>query len=67
MQEQTLRQQARLRALRARAKLREEQLNNEWRLARWGEAVVVALGELDAAVADVSRVRAASQGELCGR
>ena len=52
MQKHTLRQQARLRARQARAKVRQEQLEKERRLARWGEEVVVALAERDAAVAE---------------
>lgn len=52
MQKQARRQQARLRARQARAKVREEQVEKERRLARWGEAVVVALAERDAAVAE---------------
>lgn len=52
MQKQALRQQARLRARQARAKVREEQAERQRRLARWGEVVVVALAERDAAVAD---------------
>ena len=52
VQKQARRQQARLRARQARAKARKEQVEKERRLARWGEAVVVALAERDAAVAD---------------
>lgn len=52
MQKQARRQQARLRARQARAKVREEQAEKERRLARWGEAVVVALAERDAGVAE---------------
>ena len=52
MQKQARRQQARLRARQVRAKVREEQAEKERRLARWSEAVVVALAERDAAVAE---------------
>lgn len=52
MQKQARRQQARLRARQARAKAREEQAEKERRLARWGAAVVAALAERDAAVAE---------------
>lgn len=45
-------QHARLRPRQARAKVREEQAEKERRLARCGEAVVVALAERDAAVAE---------------
>lgn len=52
MHKQACRQQARLRVRQARARVREEQAERERRLARWGEAVVVALAERDAAVAE---------------
>lgn len=52
MQKQARRQQARLRAREARAKVVEEQADKERRLARWGGAVVVALLERDQAVAE---------------
>ncbi|WP_143780819.1 hypothetical protein [Ornithinimicrobium sp. CNJ-824] len=52
VQKQARRQEARLRARQARAKVREEQSEKEWRLSRWGAAVVAALAERDAAVAE---------------
>lgn len=52
VQKQAHRQQARLRARQARAKVLEEQAGKERRLARWGEAVAVALAERDEAVAE---------------
>lgn len=52
VQKQARRQQARLRARQARAKVRGERAGRERRLARWGEAVVVALLERDEAIAE---------------
>lgn len=52
MQKQTVRQLARARARQARAKVVQEQAKRERRLARWGEAVAVALAERDAVVSD---------------
>lgn len=52
MQKQTVRQQARLRARRARANVRQEQAKRERRLARWGETVAMALAERDAVASD---------------
>ncbi|USQ77808.1 hypothetical protein [Ornithinimicrobium cryptoxanthini] len=50
--DQLLRQQARARARQARTKVRQEQAKRERRLAKWGEAVAVALAERDAMVTD---------------
>lgn len=50
--DQLVRQQARTRAREARAKVRHEQAKRERRLAKWGEAVAVALAERDAVVTD---------------
>ena len=52
MQKQTVRQQARVRARQARAKVREEQMRRDRRLAKWGEQVAVALAERDASVTE---------------
>lgn len=52
MQKQTVRQLARARAREARAKVVQEQAKRERRLAKWGEAVAVALAERDAVVSD---------------
>ena len=52
MQKQTVRQLARARAREARAKVVQEQAKRERRLAKWGEAVAVALAERDAVVRD---------------
>lgn len=52
MPKQTVRQLARARARQARAKVVQEQAKRERRLARWGEAVAVALAERDAVVSD---------------
>ncbi|WP_181009795.1 hypothetical protein [Ornithinimicrobium sufpigmenti] len=52
MQKQTVRQRARARAREARAKVVQDQAKRERRLARWGEAVAVALAERDAVVSD---------------
>lgn len=52
MQKQTVRQLARARAREARAKVVQEQAKRERRLAKWGEAVAVALAERDAVVND---------------
>ncbi len=53
--DQMVRQQARLRARQARAKVRQEQAQRERRLAKWGEQVAVALAERDAVVTDCER------------
>lgn len=50
--DQLVRQEARARARQARAKVRQEQARRERRLAKWGEAVTMALAERDAVVAD---------------
>ena len=52
VQKQTVRQLARARAREARAKVVQEQAKRERRLARWGEAVALALAERDAVVSD---------------
>ncbi len=52
MQKQTVRQLARARAREARSKVVQEQAKRERRLAKWGEAVAVALAERDAVVSD---------------
>jgi hypothetical protein len=52
VQKQTVRQLARARARKARAKVVQEQAKRERRLAKWGEAVAVALAERDAVVSD---------------
>lgn len=52
MQKQTMRQLARARAREARAKVVQEKAKRERRLAKWGEAVAVALAERDAALSD---------------
>lgn len=52
MQKQKVRQLARRRAREARAQVVQEQAKRERRLAKWGEAVAVALAERDAVVSD---------------
>ncbi len=50
--DQLVRQQARARARHSRAKVRQERAKREQRLAKWGEAVAVALAERYAVVID---------------
>lgn len=50
--DQLVRQQARARARQARAKVRREQAKRERRLAKWGEAVAMALAERHAVVTE---------------
>lgn len=56
MGEQTVRQQARQRARRARATVREKQAQRERRLSKLGQQVAVALAERDALVSEYERL-----------